>query len=166
MSDVVIRRAIEADVPDMNSIYNGYIIESHVSFDLEAWSFEKRLDWFRSRVADGYPVLVACDVDKVIGASWAGRWQPKKAYRASVETTVVLAPGSVGRGVGTLLYSALLDALRIAGFHRAYAIIALPNEASIVLHRNLGYREIGVLDEAGFKDGRYRSTMLMELALD
>lgn len=166
MSDVVIRRAIEADVPDMNSIYNEYIVDSHVSFDLEEWSVEKRLDWFESRVADGYPVLVACDRGEVIGASWAGRWQPKRAYRSSVETTVVLAPGSVGRGVGTLLYAALLDALRSEGFHRAYAIIALPNDPSIVMHRNLGYREIGVLEEAGFKDGRYRSTMLMELALD
>ncbi len=166
MSDVVIRRAIEADVPDMNSIYNHYIVDSHVSFDVEAWSVDKRLHWFRSRVADGYPVLVACDRDEVIGVSWAGHWQPKGAYRSSVETTVVLAPGSVGRGVGTLLYAALLDALRTEGFHRAYAIIALPNVPSIVLHQNFGYREIGVLDEAGFKDGTYRSTMLMELALD
>ncbi len=166
MSDVEIRRATEADVPDMNSIYNGYIVDSHVSFDLEAWSVEKRLDWFRSRVADGHPVLVACDRDEVIGVSWAGPWQPKRAYRSSVETTVVLAQESVGRGVGTQLYAALLDALRSEGFHRAYAIIALPNDRSIVLHRNLGYREIGVLDQAGFKNGKYHSTMLMELALD
>jgi phosphinothricin acetyltransferase len=72
----------------------------------------------------------------------------------------------MGRGLGTALYSGLLDTLRADGFHRVFAIIALPNDASIALHRNLGYTVIGVLDEAGFKDGRYHSTMLMQLALD
>lgn len=166
MSDLVIRRASEADVPDMNAIYNEYIVDSHVSFDVEPWRNEQRLKWFRNRVADGYPVLVACEGDTVVGASWAGPWQPKLAYRSSAESTVVLAPGAVGRGLGTALYSALLDTLRADGFHRVFAIIALPNDASIALHRNLGYTEIGVLDEAGFKYGSYHSTMLMQLALD
>jgi phosphinothricin acetyltransferase len=166
MSDLVIRRAIEADVPEMNAIYNEYIVDSHVSFDIEPWNDQQRLDWFRQRVADGYPILVACEGDAVVGATWAGPWQPKRAYRSSVESTVVLSPGAVGRGLGTALYSGLLDTLRADGFHRAFAIIALPNDASIALHRNLDYTEIGVLDEAGFKEGRYHSTMLMQLALD
>jgi phosphinothricin acetyltransferase len=166
MNDVVIRRAIEADVPEMNAIYNAYIVDSHVSFDMEPWSDEKRLEWFRARVAAGYPILVACEDDTIVGASWAGPWQPKKAYRSSVESTVVLAPGFHGGGLGTALYSGLLDALRAEGFHRSFAIIALPNDPSIALHQNLGFTEIGVLDEAGFKDGAYHSTLLMQLALD
>ena len=164
--DVVIRPAIEADVPAINAIYNEYIIGSHVSFDLEPWSDAKRLEWFRSRVAAGYPLFVASEGDEVIGTSWSGPWRDKKAYRGSVESTVVLAPGADGRGVGTVLYATLLNDLRSGGFHRAYAIIALPNDSSIALHLKLGFREIGVLEEAGFKDGEYHSTMLMELALD
>lgn len=164
--DIVVRPAIAADVPSMNSIYNEYIVDSHVSFDLEPWSDEKRLEWFRSKVAAGYPLFVACQDDEIVGASWAGPWRDKKAYRGSAESTVILAPGADGRGIGTALYTALLDALRSGGFHRAYAIIALPNAPSIALHLKLGYREVGVLEEAGLKDGRYHSTMLMELALD
>lgn len=166
MSNLVIRKAVEADVPAMNSIYNKFIVGSHVSFDLHPWSVRKRLDWFTERLEAGYPVLVASEGDTVVGASWAGPWRDKKAYRGSVESTVVLAPGIEGRGVGTALYSELLESLRAEGFHRAFAIIALPNDPSIALHRNFGYREIGVLDEAGFKDGTFHSTMLMELALD
>lgn len=166
MTEPVIRLAIEADIPEINAIYNRYIVDSHVSFDLEPWSNGQRLEWFRERVADGYPVMVACEGDTVVGASWAGPWQPKRAYRSSVESTVVLAPEAKGRGLGTALYSKLLELLRADGFHRAFAIIALPNDASVALHRNLGFTEIGVLDEAGFKDGRYYSTMLMQLALE
>jgi phosphinothricin acetyltransferase len=165
MNEVVIRRATEADVPAMNAIYNEYIVDSHMSFDVEPWSDQKRLEWFRARVDVGYPVLVACEADMILGLSWAGPWRQKKAYWGSVESTVVLAPGILGRGLGTMLYAELLDTLRTEGFHRAYAIIALPNDASIALHRNLGYREIGVLEESGFKDGKYHSTMLLELAL-
>jgi L-amino acid N-acyltransferase YncA len=165
MTGEAIRRAVEADVPEINAIYNEYIVDSHVSFDLEPWSDQKRLEWFRERVDAGYPLLVAIEGDRVVGASWAGPWRRKKAYRGSVESTVVLAPGVEGRGMGTALYSELLNMLRVEGFHRAFAIIALPNDPSIALHRNLGFREIGVLDEAGFKDGRFHSTMLMELAL-
>ncbi|MEE8486208.1 MAG: N-acetyltransferase family protein [Acidimicrobiia bacterium] len=166
MSDVVVRQATEADVPAMNAVYNEYILDSHVSFDLEPWSDAKRLEWFRACAEDGYPLLVACEGDEIIGVSWSGPWRPKKAYRGSVESTVVLAPDAGGRGVGTQLYTALLDALRSDGFHRAYAIIALPNDRSIALHRKLGYREVGVLEDVGFKDGKFHSTMLMELALD
>lgn len=166
MTGAVIRRAVEADVPEMNTIYNEYIVDSHVSFDLEPWSDQKRLEWFKDRVDAGYPLLVASEGDRVVGASWAGPWRPKQAYRHSVESTVVLAPGIEGRGLGTKLYAELLSVLRADGFHRAYAIIALPNSTSISLHRNLGFREIGVLDEAGFKDEKYHSTLLMELALD
>lgn len=165
MSGVVIRRAVEADVPEFNTIYNQYIVDSHVSFDLEPWSDLRRLDWFRERVRAGYPLLVACRGESVVGASWAGPWRSKEAYRGSVESTVVLARGAEGRGLGTALYAELLAALRAEEFHRAFAIIALPNDPSIALHRNLGFREIGVLDEAGFKDGKFHSTMLMELAL-
>jgi phosphinothricin acetyltransferase len=166
MKDIVIRPAIEADVPAINSIYNEYIIGSHVSFDTEAWNDEQRLAWFRDRVSLGYPVLVACEGDRVIGTSWSGPYRPKKAYRRSAETTVALTDGMSGRGIGTAMHTVLIDHLKVAGFHRAYAIIALPNDASIALHRKLGYREVGVFDESGFKDGKFHSTMMMELALN
>jgi phosphinothricin acetyltransferase len=166
MSDLVVRRAVAADIPEMNAIFNEYIVGSHVSFDFEVWANQKRLEWFKERSQAGYPMFVACEDELVVGASWAGPWRPKKAYRPSVESTVVLTPGAVGRGLGTALYAKLLDSLRAKDFHRAYAIIALPNDPSIALHQRFGYREIGVLDEAGFKDGKFHSTMLMELRLD
>jgi len=163
--DLSIYPATSDDVAALNSIYNEYINDSHVSFDVEPWTDQKRHDWLVSRTKSGYPVLVARQDSAVVGASWAGPWQPKEAYRRSAETTIVLAPESAGHGIGRALYTALLDDLADRGFHRAYAIIALPNEASVGLHAKLGFREIGVLDEAGFKDGEFRSTMLLERAL-
>ncbi len=163
--ELAIGQATNEDVAALNAIYNGYIVGSQVSFDVDTWSDAKRLDWLETRTSDGYPVLVARREGDVVGSAWAGAWRPKPAYRKSVETTIVLTPEAVGHGVGRTLYTVLLDELSARGFHRTYAIIALPNEASVGLHRALGFREIGILDEAGFKDGEFRSTMLLERAL-
>jgi len=162
MRDIELRMAIEADVPQLNAIYNTYIVGSYVSFDTEPWPDEKRLEWFRERVGAGYPIIVACEGESIIGASWSGPYRPKAAYRSSVESTIVMAEGESGKGIATAIYSKMMELLTDAKFHRAYAIIALPNDASIALHRKLGFREIGVLEEAGFKHGKYHSTLMME----
>ena len=165
MSEIVIRDASEDDVPAMNAIYNQYIVDSHVSFDTEPWTDEQRLAWFRSRSEAGYPVLVAADGPEVIGSSWSGPWRDKAAYRLTVETTVVLAPGRSGTGIGSALYAWLHEELRRRGFRVAIGIVALPNDASIALHEKHGYREVGVLEGVGFKDGVFYSTMLLEKQL-
>lgn len=165
MSHLTIRPVASTDSVRVNEIYNTYIVGSHVSFDLDAWSDEARAQWLGEKTRSGYPVLVAEIDGLVVGAAWAGPWRTKSAYRGSVETTVVFDSQYTGAGTGTALYAALLEQLAEAGFHRAYAIIALPNEASVALHRKLGYRDVGVLDEVGFKDGNHISTLLMEREL-
>ena len=77
-----------------------------------------------------------------------------------------MIPGSEGAGLGTTLYRSLLAEVAARAFHRAYALIALPNEASVGLHRKLGFEHVGVLSEVGRKDDAYHSTLLMELKLD
>ena len=165
MTDALIRPATDADVPAMNAIYNEYIVDSHVSFDTEPWTDGERSAWFERRSEAGYPILVAEVADTVVGSAWSGPWRDKAAYDQSVETTVVLDPGAVGRGVGPRLLSALLDRLAEDGFRIAISVIALPNDASIAVHRKLGYRDVGVLHDVGFKDGAYHDTMIMERQL-
>jgi phosphinothricin acetyltransferase len=72
-----------------------------------------------------------------------------------VEVTVYLAPHAGGRGIGTLLYTALFEALAEEDVHRAYAGVAQPNEASTRLHERFGFRHVGTYREVGRKFGRY-----------
>lgn len=157
-----IRHATSTDLDRITEIYNHYIVDSHVSFDAEPWTATRRRQWWEHYEGR---VLVAEQNGVVVGAAYAGRYRHKEAYASSVETTVVLDPTVTGTGLGTALLAALIELLREQGAHRAYAIVALPNDASVAVHRKLGYREIGVLDEVGYKLGRYWSTMLMELHL-
>jgi len=162
VSDVGIRTATASDVPALNAIYNEYIVGSHVSFDADPWTDDERLAWFDQRVALGYPILVAVINGVVVGSAWSGPWRDKAAYRSSVETTVVVAPGHEGAGIGSALMVGLLDVLAEAGFVLAIAIVALPNDGSIAAHQNLGYTEVGVLRDVGFKDGRFHDTMILQ----
>lgn len=162
MTNVVVRAATSDDVPRLNRIYNTYIVDSHVSFDTEPWTDDQRAAWFAARVAAGYPIVVAERDHVVFGASWSGPWRDKAAYRTTVETTIVLASGESGAGAGSALYRRLHDDLRDGGFRVAIGVIALPNDASIALHRKLGYRQVGVLEDVGYKDEVPYSTMLMQ----
>jgi phosphinothricin acetyltransferase len=165
VTDLRLRSATAADVPAINAIYNEYIVDSHVSFDTEPWTDAQRLAWYQRRISDGYPVLVAVRNGSVVGAGWSGPWRDKAAYRRSVETTVVLAPGSSGAGIGSLLLGAVLEEVADAGFSLAIAIVALPNDGSVALHRKLGFTDVGVLEGVGFKDGAYHDTLILQKRL-
>jgi phosphinothricin acetyltransferase len=161
--DVTIRAATDEDLPRLTEIYNHYIDGSHVSFDVDPWTLELRRAWFAKYARTGrYRVLVVETADGVVGAAWSSPFRPKAAYDTSVETTIVLDPAVIGRGLGSRLLTALLDELATEDVHRAYAVIALPNDASIALHHRLGYRSVGVQHEVGRMYGTYWDTELLE----
>ena len=161
--DVTIRAATDNDLPRLTDIYNHYIDGSHVSFDVDLWTLERRQEWFAKYAPTGrHRVLVLETADGVVGAAWSSPFRPKAAYDTSVETTIVLDPAVIGRGLGKRLLTALLDELATEDVHRAYAIIALPNDASIALHHRLGYRTVGVQHEVGRMYGTYWDTELLE----
>lgn len=163
--DILIRDATPADFDRINTIYNWTIVDNHVSFDTEPWDLERRSQWWESRDHE-LDCLVAELDGQVIGVTYSSFYRPKPAYRSTAETTIVIDTAYLGRRIGSALLGALIERLRSRGFHRAVAIIALPNDASVVLHERLGYRIIGTITDAGHKLGRYWDTMLLELSLE
>ncbi len=103
---------------------------------------------------------------RVVGVTYSSFYRPKPAYRSTAETTIVLDTDHLGRGLGSALLETLLARLRDRGFHRAVAIVALPNDASVALHQKLGYRIVGTLSEVGHKLDGYWGTMLLEAELN
>lgn len=165
--DITIRNATLDDIPAITDIYNQSIAGTYVSFDYEPWTVEQRAGWFE-KYAEGGPLrcLVATVGDAVVGTSYSSPFRPKDGYRRSIETTVVVDDGHLGARIGHRLLKALIEELRREPVHRVYAVIALPNDASVALHARLGYRTVGVLDEVGYKMGTYWSTQMMELKLE
>jgi phosphinothricin acetyltransferase len=154
------------DLPELTDIYNHYVRTGAVTFDVEPFTVEARRGWF-DRYAETGPhrLLVAAEGDEVLGYVTSSPHRAKPAYATSVETTVYLRADATGRGLGTLLYQRLFTALAGEDLHRAFAGVALPNDASEALHRRLGFREIGTYGEVGRKFGRYWDVRWFERAL-
>ena len=148
-----IRPADQADLPALARIYNHYVTATHITFDTEPFTIEERRSWFESFSRSGpYRLMVADSGSGAVGYASSGEFRAKPAYRPSVETTIYLETGQVGRGLGRSLYGALIDVLASEPtVHRAYGGIALPNVRSVALHERLGFRLVGTFREVGFK---------------
>lgn len=161
-----IRSARPDDLPALTEIYNHYVRTSAITFDLEPVSLDSRREWLSHYAETGpHRVLVAVEGEDLLGWASSSRLRPKAGYDTTVETSVYLHPDHHGRGLGTFLYLELFQRLAGEDLHRAYAGVALPNPASIALHRKLGFRPLGIYEEVGRKFGRYWSVQWLEKAL-
>ena len=161
-----VRAGTEADLPALTRIYNHFVEHTIATFDVEPFTVEARREWLGHYASTGpHRLLVAEAAGRVVGYATSGPFRLKPAYARTVETTVYLDPAATGRGVGSVLYGALLDAVTAEGMHRAYAGVALPNDASEALHRRFGFRDVGTFTEVGWKQDRWVDVRWYERAL-
>lgn len=159
-TEVQVRPGAESDLDALTDIYNHYVRETPITFDTAVFTSEERRPWLLSHPEDGphrLMVAVAADSQAILGYATSSPFRAKPAYETSVEVTIYLSPDAGGRGIGTLLYKALFEALANEDLHRAYAGIAQPelNTASVRLHERFGFRYVGTYREVGRKFGRY-----------
>jgi len=145
-----IREARVSDVPEMLAIYGPIVEHTATSFEVTA----PTVDEFAGRVhkyGQDWGWLVAERRGAVVGYAYASPHRERPAYRWSVETSVYVSAAAYRQGIGRSLYLALLPRLAAAGFCNAYAGVTLPNEASVALHRSVGFLPIGVFPSVGRK---------------
>jgi L-amino acid N-acyltransferase YncA len=155
------------DADAICAIYNHYVAHTVISFEEQAVSSEAMRDRIAS-VSANLPWFV-CECDeperRIAGYAYATPWRARSAYRYSVESTVYVAPDQARRGVGTALYSALIEALRARGLHSVIGGIALPNPASVGLHEALGFEKVAEFREVGLKFERWVNVGYWQLLL-
>jgi phosphinothricin acetyltransferase len=161
---VSIRDVRVSDAPRIAAIYNHYVRETIVTFE-EAPVADAEMARRISETTVSYPWLVWDDGAAVLAYAYASSWKRRSAYRFAAESTIYAAPEATGRGIGSLLYPALLSRMRELGLHCAIGGISLPNPASIALHEKLGFVPIGRFREVGFKQDRWVDVGYWELAL-
>src|SRR5262249_8113785 len=122
-----IRRAEMTDAPALLAIYNHYVATTHITFDIEPRTLAQRETWLaQSKPAGRHQCFVAVRDGAAIGWACSGPFKDRAAYDTSVETSVYLAPGEQGKGVGRRLYRTLFDALKGEDLHRAFAGVTQP----------------------------------------
>jgi phosphinothricin acetyltransferase len=162
---MVIRPGREDDLVQLNELYNHYVRETPITFDIEPITMEQRLEWFGHYDGGRHRLLVATADDRVLGYATSSPFRPKAAYETSVEASIYLAPDATGHGIGTALYSRLFDELDGEDVHRAYGGITIPNPASISLHERFGFAVVGTYTEQGRKFDRYWDVVWYEKRL-
>ena len=115
----------------------------------------------------GYPYLAAEIDGALAGYAYAGPYRARPAYRLTIEDSVYIAPDKHRRGVGRTLLAALIDAAAARGYRQMIAVIgdSARQAASIGLHEAAGFRHVGILQDVGFKHGRWLDSVLMQRAL-
>lgn len=150
-ADFLIRPAVEDDLSDIAAIYEHEIANSIATFDLEP----PDPAYWQEKLAGKHPgdhLLVAVDDDAdVVGYAYSWSFRPRPAYSLTRETSIYLDPSVRGKGIGKLLYPALLDTMADSGVHTAVALVALPNPGSIGLHKFCGFEQVGAMREVGYK---------------
>jgi phosphinothricin acetyltransferase len=113
MADYAVRPATLEDLPALTDMYNHYVVNTAITFDLQPFAATTRRGWLDDHAATGpHRLLVATDAEgECLGYASSSRWRPKPAYNTTVEASVYCRPDAVGRGCGTALYTALFAAL-------------------------------------------------------
>jgi L-amino acid N-acyltransferase YncA len=154
----------DRDARDCLSIYAPFITDTAVSFEEVVPSLQEFQERMRASMQT-HPWLVFEDNRTVSGYAYASQFRTRAAYRWAADVSVYVAPGHHGRGVGRQLYTALFARLKDQGFYVACATIALPNEASIGLHRAMGFEPVGVYRNVGWKLGAWHDVSWWQLEL-
>lgn len=158
------RLAAADDGPACAAIYRPYVEASAASFEAVAPG-EAEMAARIARVQQRTPWVVV-ELDGVVaGYAYGSRHRDRAAYDWTVETTVYVDRDARGRGLGRAAMTALLPILRLQGFHLAVAGITLPNDASVGLHRALGFEPVGTYRAIGWKLGRWHDTAWFQLEL-
>ncbi len=147
-------------------IFNEAIATSTALWDYQPRPKESMTAWFAAKRQNEYPVIGMEDDDgTLLGfASW-GAFRAFPAYKYTVEHSVYVHKDQRGRGLGRALMQELIALAQARGLHVMVGGIDASNEASIALHRELGFEHAGTVRQAGFKFGRWLDLALYQRTL-
>ena len=167
VEDITLRAATKEDVKEITDIYNYYVINSVVTFDIEKTTEATWLDKLEYLNGLDLPFIVAQSASgDVLGFAYVAPWRAKAAYRRTVENTIYLRPAAIGKRLGTKLLAELIAQSKAAGVREIVAVISDKGaDTSIALHEAFGFKKQGHLAKVGFKFNRWLGTVLLQKSL-
>jgi phosphinothricin acetyltransferase len=149
-----VRAASRPDAAACAAIYAPYVTGTAITFETDPPSpgeMAERID----TISRTHSWLVLEDARRIVGYAYGALFNQRPAYRWVCEVSVYLEPGRRRTGGGRALYDALLPALVERGYRVAVAGMTLPNDASVGLHRAMGFEPVGTYRRIGFKHGSW-----------
>lgn len=162
-----VRPATTEDAPAIAMIYGHHVQHGTGTFEEVPPSTADIALRMKAVLDKGFPWVVVEEAGRVVAFAYAGPYRERSAYRFTAEDSVYVAPNALGKGYGKAALSAVIEACRNKGIRRVIGVIGdSRNEASIALHRALGFQPCGMLPAVGYKAGRWLDVPLMHLPLN
>ncbi|RZJ23159.1 MULTISPECIES: GNAT family N-acetyltransferase [unclassified Acinetobacter] len=166
--DFLIRPAQRQDLEQILKIYNAEILNGTVTWNSTPKSIEDFQHWFSDLITQQFPLLVAehPESKQITGYADYSSFRQIQGFKQTVEHSVFIHPDFQGQGLGKTLMLKLMNHARQNQIHVMVAAIDHENQASIVLHEKLGFKQTGYMPEVGQKFGKWRDLVLMQLNLN
>jgi L-amino acid N-acyltransferase YncA len=159
-----VRDASERDAAACAAIYAPYVSDTAITFEIDPPSAAEMAERIAAATRT-HAWVVLEDQGSVVGYAYGSRFHPRAAYRWACEASVFLEPGRRRTGGGRTLYEALFPRLIERGFRVVVAGMTLPNDASVGLHRAMGFEAVGTYRRIGFKHGSWHDVAWMQRIL-
>ena len=166
--ELVIRLASPEDAEELLRIYEPYVRNTAISFEIEVPSVEE----FQNRIRDTlkkYPYYVAELGGRIVGYAYLSAFKERAAYDYSAETSIYVDPSVRHRSIGKKLYHELEDIAKAMGLRNLNACIGytqVPDEHldnnSVAFHEHLGYHMVGTFHKCGYKFQHWYDMVWME----
>lgn len=163
---LLLRDSLDADLPAITAIYHHAVLHGTGTFELDPPDAAEMGRRRAEVLGRALPWLIAERDGQLLGYAYANYFRPRMAYRFCLEDSIYLAPAAQGAGVGSLLLAELIARCETAGARQMVAVIGdSANQGSIGLHRRLGFRDMGVMQAAGWKFDRWLDVVFMQREL-
>ncbi|WP_105108010.1 GNAT family N-acetyltransferase [Streptococcus suis] len=161
---IEIRSARLEDAAELVAIYAPYVEKTAITFETQVptvGEFASRIE----KTVGKFPYLVAEEEGRVVGYAYASTYKDRAAYDWTVELSVYVSNFARGKGIGSLLYDAIEEDLKARGFKNFLACIALPNPASLALHKKRGYEQVAHFKNVGYKFDTWHDIVWLQKSL-
>jgi len=165
-SNLFLRPSSESDLAAITTIYAQAVLQGTGTFETEVPEQPEMARRRQEVLGRGLPWLIAEHQGEVLGYAYANYFRPRMAYRFCLEDSIYLRPNAHGKGVGRLLLAELVARCEALGARQMLAVIGdSQNLGSIGVHRSLGFEPTVVINNAGWKFGRWLDVVLMQKQL-
>lgn len=163
-NEIKIRDSVESDLPEMLEIYNDAIVNLTSTFDVERQSLVERREWFLNHDVR-HPLISAVKDGSIVGYCSISPFSQKRGYSPTVELSVYVHREFRRKGIGFLLMEEMISRAKRLGYHAIVSVVARGNEASVELHKKLGFVLVGQLKQVGFKFSKWQDVEYYELLI-
>ena len=146
-------------------IYNHYILNTNVTFEVEALASGEMAKRIEKKIKDN-PWIVYEEDNKILGYAYVGEFRERIAYKFTKEVTIYLDKSVVRRGIGTKLMEALIERCKTEyDIHTLISVVTVPNASSISIHKKFGFERVGYFKEVGFKNNKWLDVEYLQLMI-